>query len=139
MPGLYSALVRHNRSDSGASPRWWPQEGEEPDPRWSLANERTFLAYLRTSLAFLVAGLAVAGSYSATDAPAWLAMLGLPLILIGTVLGVTSHGRFRAAQHAMRSGEALPPPVNTRYLAWAIAAVGSASLALALLQLFLAD
>lgn len=109
-------------------PSWWPQEGEEPDPRWSLANERTLLAYLRTSLSFLVAGLAVAGSYSATDAPAWLAMLGLPLIAVGAVLGATSHARYVAAQRAMRQGVPLPPPVMVRYIPAAVTVVGAVSL-----------
>lgn len=120
---------------SGEHPSGWPHDGEEPDPRWSLANERTFLAYLRTSLSFLVAGLAVAGSYSATDAPAWLAMLGLPLIVLGTYLGAASHGRYVAAQRAMRLGEPLPPPPATRYLPWAVALVGAASLVVAVVVL----
>jgi putative membrane protein len=116
-------------------PPWWPQDGEEPDPRWSLANERTQLAYLRTSLAFVVSGLAIAGSYSAFDAPAWLAMLGLPLIVLGTVIGATSHGRFVAAQQAMRRGEPLPPPMISRYIPWTVAAVGAISVIVATLQL----
>ncbi|GLB69178.1 membrane protein [Arthrobacter mangrovi] len=33
--------------------------GDEPDPRFTLANERTFLAWIRTSLAFLAAGIAI--------------------------------------------------------------------------------
>jgi putative membrane protein len=33
--------------------------GAEPDPRFSLANERTFLAWIRTSLALLAAGVAL--------------------------------------------------------------------------------
>ena len=33
--------------------------GTEPDPRFTLANERTFLAWIRTSLAFLAGGIAV--------------------------------------------------------------------------------
>ena len=33
--------------------------GEDPDPRFSLANERTFLAWIRTALAFIAGGLAV--------------------------------------------------------------------------------
>lgn len=41
----------------------WPArvyaEGEEPDYRFSLANERTFLAWLRTGLALIAAGVAV--------------------------------------------------------------------------------
>ena len=46
--------------------------GEDPDPRFSLANERTFLAWLRTGLALVVAGLAV----EALDVPSttWLVM-----------------------------------------------------------------
>ena len=33
--------------------------GEEPDPRFSMANERTFLAWIRTSLAFIAGGVAL--------------------------------------------------------------------------------
>ena len=55
----------------GAAPRQqpdgrrrWPGRvfdvGDEPDPRFSLANERTFLAWIRTSLALIAAGVAVA-------------------------------------------------------------------------------
>lgn len=46
-----------------AAARKWPARvygvGSEPDPRFSLANERTFLAWIRTSLALLVAAAAV--------------------------------------------------------------------------------
>ena len=33
--------------------------GHEPDYRFTLANERTFLAYIRTALAFFAAGTAI--------------------------------------------------------------------------------
>ena len=33
--------------------------GTEPDPRFTLANERTFLAWIRTSLALLAGGIAI--------------------------------------------------------------------------------
>lgn len=43
--------------------RRWPgdvyEHGTEPDPRFSLANERTFLAWIRTTLALLAAAAAV--------------------------------------------------------------------------------
>ena len=45
--------------DRGRFPRSVFEEGEDPDPRFSLANERTFLAWIRTGLAFVAAGLAV--------------------------------------------------------------------------------
>lgn len=40
-------------------PRSLYRRGTEPDPRFSLANERTFLAWVRTSLALLAAGVAL--------------------------------------------------------------------------------
>lgn len=44
-------------------PRRYPaglySHGAEPDPRFSLANERTFLAWIRTSLALIAAGVAL--------------------------------------------------------------------------------
>jgi putative membrane protein len=47
-------------------PGWVYRQGEEPDPRFTLANERTFLAWIRTALALIAAGVA-------------LEVLGLPL------------------------------------------------------------
>ena len=40
-------------------PRWVYDEGTDPDPRFTLANERTFLAWIRTSIAFMAAGVAI--------------------------------------------------------------------------------
>lgn len=43
--------------------RRWPRSlydvGDEPDPRFSLANERTFLAWVRTALALIALGAAL--------------------------------------------------------------------------------
>ena len=38
--------------------RWWvsADDGEEPDYRFTLANERTFLAWVRTALGLLAGG-----------------------------------------------------------------------------------
>jgi putative membrane protein len=47
------------RDDDRRFPRSVFGAGEDPDPRFSLANERTFLAWIRTSLAFIAGGLAV--------------------------------------------------------------------------------
>jgi putative membrane protein len=35
----------------------WRHEGTEPDYRFTLANERTFLAWIRTALALLAGGV----------------------------------------------------------------------------------
>lgn len=46
-------------SERPGHPRWVYAQGSEPDPRFSFANERTFLAWIRTSLALLAAGVAI--------------------------------------------------------------------------------
>lgn len=117
-------------------PAWWPSEGQEPDPRWSLANERTLLAYQRTAMALMVAGLAVAGARSAADVPIWFAALGLPLIALGGVVALEGRKRFLEAQRAMRTGTPLPPPRITRLLPYGIAAVAAGALVSGLIQLF---
>jgi len=114
-------------------------EGDEPDPRWSLANERTMLAYERTALGLLVAGFALAGSHTFTDTPAWVAAIGLPLIAMGALVGLEGRSRYLSADRAMRNGDPLHPPRAAGYIPWGIAAVGLVGLVLAALQLFLAD
>lgn len=102
---------------------WWPAEGEEPDPRWSLANERTLLAYSRTALAFIVAGLALAGSRPIADTSFWFAALGLPLILLGGVVALGGGRRFLATQRAMRTAVPLGAPVVAALLPFALALI----------------
>lgn len=82
-------------------------EGEEPDPRFTFANERTFLAWHRTALALIGAGLAVSQLLPEFDLPGG-ALLGLPLILLGGLLAFTSYGRWAANQRALRLGLPLP-------------------------------
>jgi putative membrane protein len=127
--GQYGQMVKH-------PPDWWPAEGQEPDPRWSLANERTVLAYSRTALAFVVAGLAVAGSRRIADTPWWLAVLGLPLLLVGVGVGLAGRRRFLEAQKAMRTGEPLGPPVVAALLPVLIAVIAAMGTVLATVAVF---
>lgn len=119
-----------------STPRWWPTTGDEPDPRWSLANERTLLAYGRTALALVVAGFAVVGSSAVTETPAWLAAIGLPLIGLGGGVALAGRRRFLVAQHAMRTGAPLPAPAVAAFLPWGIAATAALGIVLAVVQLF---
>ena len=120
---------------NASEPRWWPTDGDEPDPRWSFANERTLLAYERTALGLVVAGLAIAGSHTITDAPAWLAAVGVPFIALGAVVALEGRKRYLAAQQAMRTGEALKAPRAAMLLPFGIAAIGVLGCALALVEL----
>ena len=121
---------RHDRQ-----PGWWPTAGEEPDPRWTLANERTFLAYERTALGLLVAGLAVTGSQVLAGAPLWFAALGIQLIALAAAVGVEGYRRFVTTQAAIRTGAPLDPPGVVGFLPWGIASVAVIGIVAAVAQL----
>ncbi len=81
---------------------------EEPDYRFTLANERTFLAWLRTALALLAAGVAVPALVDPAQ-PTWarsgLSLLCLVMSVVAAVGGVL---RWRAVDAAVRRSAALP-------------------------------
>ena len=83
-------------------------EGREPDPRFTFANERTFLAWHRTALALIGGGLAVSQLLPEFDVPGGRNVLGIPLILLGGLIAFTSYGRWADNQRALRLDRALP-------------------------------
>ncbi len=83
------------------------QEGTEPDPRFTWANERTFLAWNRTALALIAAGLAVAQFFDIAGRGARIAIAG-PLVLLGAAIALTSRTRWIANQRAIRLERDLP-------------------------------
>ena len=89
----------------------WPgfvyDEGEEPDYRFSFANERTFLAWIRTALALLAAGVAVdVVDLSLSDSAQH--TLAVLLVVTGLVTALASWARWALSERAMRRREALP-------------------------------
>lgn len=88
----------------------WRNEGNEPDYRFSLANERTFLAWIRTALAVL-AGAVVLEQFATNIQPRW-AVVTLALVLATSAasLCVIAYVRWRANEIAMR--HSLPLPSN---------------------------
>jgi putative membrane protein len=97
--------------------------GREPDPRFTLANERTFLAWNRTALALIGGGLA-AGQLLDFDSRLARLLVALPPIALGLVLALTSYRRWEANQRALRLDEPLPGSGPPWLLAAGIAAVG---------------
>ena len=92
-------------------------DGTEPDPRFTFANERTFLAWSRTSLALVVAGLGIIQLLPPFPGVPWgRHVLGVPLIVFGAVVAVTAYGEWVKNQRAMRRGEPLPRSVMPRLL-----------------------
>ena len=98
------------------------QLGEDPDPRFTLANERTFLAWTRTSLALVAAGLAVEqllefGSHGAR------LIIALPLMALGAAAALSSYRHWERSERAMRLGQPLPYSRLPRVLAYGIGLV----------------
>ena len=83
----------------------------EPDVRFLYANERTFLAYNRTSLALVTAGLAITQLLPPFDVAGGRRMIGLPLIAMGTLMSVASLFQWRRNERAMRLGRPLPASI----------------------------
>lgn len=82
-------------------------QGEEPDARFSLANERTFLAWIRTSLALIAGGVAL----EAFDLPlpATLRVIVSSLLLIAAAcLPLVAWAHWKASEKAMRTRQPLP-------------------------------
>ena len=89
-----------------------------PDYRFTLANERTFLAWSRTALALVVAGLGIVQLLPPfPGVPSGRHLIGLPLIALGAVLAVTAYAEWVHNQRALRRGEPLPASVMPWILA----------------------
>ncbi|MBA2809748.1 DUF202 domain-containing protein [Streptomyces sp. KM273126] len=109
-------------------PTPWYEEGEEPDYRFSLANERTFLAWIRTGLALLAGAVAVAQFVQPYPNRVTGVALGAVLALTGTVLCACSYGRWQRVQHAMRHSRPLPMTRLPRLVGWGMSLAGLAVL-----------
>ena len=102
--------------------------GAEPDPRFTFANERTFLAWSRTALALVVAGLGVVQLLPPFPHVPWgRHILGLPLIVFGAVVAVTAYREWVSSQRAMRHGDPLPRSVMPRLLSAIVAVMAALS------------
>jgi inner membrane protein YidH len=85
-------------------------EPPEPDPRFTLANERTFLSWIRTSLALIAGGVALAALGRRIGPSPLRLTLSVAPILAGAVLSALAFLHWRSCQRALRSGTPLPPP-----------------------------
>ena len=106
----------------GRWPGWVYGQGEEPDVRFTLANERTFLAWIRTALALLAAGVALDVFDIGLRGNAQ-TLLTVALVVLGLVCAVAAWFRWARAERALRRGEALPAPSLTAVLALGVAGV----------------
>lgn len=88
-------------------PQWVYREGQEPDYRFSFANERTFLAWIRTSLALLAAGIAL-GAVQLDLADRTQHLVAVVLIVMGIGCALAAWLRWARAERAIRQSAPLP-------------------------------
>ncbi|HEY0187240.1 MAG TPA: DUF202 domain-containing protein [Cellulomonas sp.] len=104
-------------------PRTVFRRGEEPDARFSLANERTFLAWIRTALALLAAGVAL----EALDLPLHTGLrraAAVLLVALGVLAPVQAWTGWARTERALRERRPLPAPAFSGPLAVGLLVVG---------------
>ncbi|GAB3128230.1 DUF202 domain-containing protein [Glaciibacter psychrotolerans] len=98
--------------------------GDEPDPRFSLANERTFLAWIRTSLALIAAGVALEALELPIREDFRLYTAGL-FIALGIVAPVHAWISWMRTERSMRQNRALPAPALSGVLMVGVVIAGA--------------
>ncbi|MBP0459278.1 YidH family protein [Streptomyces montanisoli] len=89
------------------APRRVGEEGRTPDYRFSLANERTFLAWIRTALALVGGGFAV--DQFLPHLRGWVrTALAVALLAVGALASLRAVNHWVRCERAMRRGEDLP-------------------------------
>jgi putative membrane protein len=81
--------------------------GDEPDPRFSLANERTFLAWIRTALALVAAGVAL-DAFAADMEPGLRLAAAVVLLVLGAAVPALAWLTWMDVERALRQATPLP-------------------------------
>jgi len=109
--------------------------GTDPDPRVSLANERTFLAWIRTALGLIAVGVGVATFVSTQLERGLAVLLAAGLIIIGGAVAAASWFRWVSVERAVRAGAGLPPSRVAPVLAVSIAVLAAVAIFAVILAL----
>jgi putative membrane protein len=102
----------------------------EPDYRFTMANERTFLAWQRTALGLLAAAVALVQLVPELTIPGARRVLGVGLAVLAILTSGMGLLRWQQADRAMRRGEPLPRHPSPTYLAIGLILVGIIALGL---------
>ncbi len=101
------------------------------DYRFTLANERTYLAYVRTALALIVAGVALLHAETFLGPSSQTRPVGVVLMAVGILVTGAGYFRWRSNERRIASGEPLAPTWIPAVLAVTLIALGLLSAVLA--------
>jgi putative membrane protein len=102
----------------------------EPDYRFTLANERTFLAWQRTALGLLAAAVAVGQLVPELTIPGARHVLSVLLAVLASLAAGMGLLRWQQVDRAIRRGNPLPRHASLAYLAVGLTALGLLTLGL---------
>ncbi len=108
-------------------------DDREPDPRFTFANERTFLAWNRTALALVAGASALSQFLDDVSREGRLAIV-VPLLVVAALIAVTSHGRWKRHQQALRRGDRLLGSILPMILAVGVSLVATTTAGVLLLS-----
>ena len=114
------------------NPQRTPVVGEKPDYRFSLANERTFLAWIRTALALVAGGLACVQFLRPLPIAHLREGIAIALLVLGGLVALRAVDRWSRIERAMRLKQDLPPSRFPAVLA-ILVALGSVLLVITVL------
>jgi putative membrane protein len=97
--------------------------GEEPDPRFSFANERTFLAWIRTAVALVAAGVGLAAFVDGFGPDGLRRGVAVVIILLGGLISGVAFHRWHRAERALRLRAPLPLPQLAPAIGYGVAAL----------------
>ena len=114
--------------------RKWYEQGHEPDYRFSLANERTFLAWVRTALAILAGAILLHEFASKLRPHGFIAAASIGMAVLATVLAGGAYHRWKNNEIAMRHARPLPFSRLFLFLSAAVLALSAAAALVLVLQ-----
>lgn len=115
----------------GDKPPDAPPAEEEPDVRFTYANERTFLAWNRTALALIATGVAATQLLPSFEFDYGRRIIGVPLVVLGALVAIGAYRDWRANERAMRRDQPLPRSRLPEILGAGIVIVGIVAAVLA--------
>jgi len=111
-------------------------EEADPDYRFTLANERTFLAWIRTALGLLAGAVALVHVAASNEATTTQRTLGVALTAAALLVALWAARRWAEVQQSMRCGADLPANRGPMVLSLAVAALAGV---VAILLIFFRD